>query len=87
MPVSETPIPARLEIIMIRPCFTFFICGTTARAMLNAPSTLTAWIIRQSESETFSIGVFDLDLTPPAEWTVISIAPLEDLFCISSTSL
>jgi hypothetical protein len=49
--VRETPRPAREEIATIRPAPAFFMPGATARAIWNRPSTLTAWITRQSSSD------------------------------------
>src|SRR5829696_2933511 len=56
MPVRLTPRPARLAITTMRPLPFFFMPGVTARLAKNAPSTLTAWIARQSSSLTSSTG-------------------------------
>src|SRR5260370_20877619 len=54
-----------------------FLCmtGATARLAKNAPSTLTAWIARQSSSLTSSTGRLTWPRTPPATCTSTSTAP------------
>ena len=49
--------------------------GATARLAKNAPSTLTAWMARQSSSLTSSTGRLTWPRTPPATCTSTSTAP------------
>src|SRR5829696_9185188 len=75
MPVRLTPRPARLAITTMRPLPFFFMPGVTARLAKNAPSTLTAWIARQSSSLTSSTGRLLWPRTPPATCTSTSTPP------------
>ena len=75
MPVRLTPRPARLAITTMRPSAFFFMPGATARLAKNAPSTLTAWIARQSSSLTSSTGRLAWPRTPPATCTSTSTPP------------
>ncbi len=76
MPVRETRRPAPEEITMIRPIPAAFMPGVTARARLNAPSTFTAWIARQSASVTSSSGAGLRPTIPPAAWMAILMGPV-----------
>src|SRR4029453_14874815 len=75
MPVSLPPTRAGLLVTTMRPLPFFFMPGATARLAKNAPSTLTAWMARQSSSLTSSTGRLLWPRTPPATCTSTSTPP------------